>query len=470
MHFTSNEGITQLPAKATVDLAGKLLINSQLEGFRQLSYEHIVGEKSYKHDNEIYTKFQKLIVGCLDKADVPTCECCGCKMHAHGQYETVIRHLPFGDSYYSVKLIRDRYRCPKCKRTCSHEAPFKDGDHNISKALINSVEDQLRIGIRLKDIVQNTGLHEHTVKDIDKSRLQDKHTELIPEGRKLKRPTTYSKYIGIDEFKLHNSHQYATVFIDLITGHILFFDYTKGKMVVDNFIKFVGLEWMSHVEAVACDMNADFARAFTKACPHLDIVYDHFHIIKNFNEKVIMPVCIAEQKRLLEQGDKKAAATLKHSKYVLIANKATRLAKDEEAKQPPKEKADKIFKKPVKKPKGNVEEYYQKLIKENDLFLKIDFIKEHLYAAYKGTDNFSMSEHIDAVIDICEKSGEKHFEWFGRLLTSHYKGITSYARHHISSGKVEGTNNLIKSIRRTGYGYPDDDYFFLKVYDQSRRK
>ncbi|MCI6906410.1 MAG: transposase, partial [Succinatimonas sp.] len=35
---------------------------------------------------------------------------------------------------------------------------------------------------------------------------------------------------------------------------------------------------------------------------------------------------------------------------------------------------------------------------------------------------------------------------------------------------VEGTNNLIKSIRRNGYGYPDDDYFFLKVYDQSRRE
>ena len=33
MHCTSNEEITQLPAKATVDLAGKLLINSQLEGF-----------------------------------------------------------------------------------------------------------------------------------------------------------------------------------------------------------------------------------------------------------------------------------------------------------------------------------------------------------------------------------------------------------------------------------------------------
>ena len=59
------------------------------------------------------------------------------------------------DSYYSVKLIRDRYRYPKCKRAYSHEA------------FINSVEDQLRPGIRLKDIAQNTGLHEHTIKDND---------------------------------------------------------------------------------------------------------------------------------------------------------------------------------------------------------------------------------------------------------------------------------------------------------------
>ena len=44
MHCTSNDEITQLHAMTTVDLAGKLLINSQLEGFRQLSYEQTVGE------------------------------------------------------------------------------------------------------------------------------------------------------------------------------------------------------------------------------------------------------------------------------------------------------------------------------------------------------------------------------------------------------------------------------------------
>jgi len=27
----------------------------------------------------------------------------------------------------------------------------------------------------------------------------------------------------------------------------------------------------------------------------------------------------------------------------------------------------------------------------------------------------------------------------------------------------------IKTLRRHGYGYPDDDYFFLKLFDASRK-
>ena len=33
----------------------------------------------------------------------------------------------------------------------------------------------------------------------------------------------------------------------------------------------------------------------------------------------------------------------------------------------------------------------------------------------------------------------------------------------------EGINNKIKTLRRQGYGYPDDDYFFLKLFDASRK-
>ncbi|QUC04101.1 transposase [Atopobium sp. oral taxon 416] len=61
-------------------------------------------------------------------------------------------------------------------------------------------------------------------------------------------------------------------------------------------------EWMSNVETIACDMNADFECAFLKRFLHLDIVYDCFHIVKNFNEKVICKVRKDKQARLKEQG------------------------------------------------------------------------------------------------------------------------------------------------------------------------
>lgn len=70
--------------------------------------------------------------------------------------------------------------------------------------------------------------------------------------------------------------------------------------------------------------------------------------------------------------------------------------------------------------------------------------------------------------DKCSTGG-RHFEWFARLVEGHMDGIVAHARHQISSGKVEGTNGMIKTLRRAGYGYPDDEYFFLKIFDSSRR-
>lgn len=47
--------------------------------------------------------------------------------------------------------------------------------------------------------------------------------------------------------------------------------------------------------------------------------------------------------------------------------------------------------------------------------------------------------------------------------------LRRYARHHISNDPVEGTNNMIKTLRRQAYGYRDTRYFFLKVWERSRR-
>jgi transposase len=52
---------------------------------------------------------------------------------------------------------------------------------------------------------------------------------------------------------------------------------------------------------------------------------------------------------------------------------------------------------------------------------------------------------------------------------NHLTGILNHAIHHISTGKVEGTNQLIKTLRRKSYGYRDTEYFFLKIMEASRK-
>jgi len=46
------------------------------------------------------------------------------------------------------------------------------------------------------------------------------------------------------------------------TGHILWIFRSKKKATVYDFIKHVGIEWMDEVEAIACDINNDFEKAF----------------------------------------------------------------------------------------------------------------------------------------------------------------------------------------------------------------
>lgn len=169
----------------------------------------------------------------------------------------------------------------------------------------------------LKEVAHITGLHKCVVKDIDKARLEGLYVTVDKDGKKtLIKPEQQARFIGIDEFKLHDGHKYATVILDMESGCILWLQTGKKKLVVYDFIEHVGLEWMSKVEAVSSDMNSDFEEAFLEKCPYMKVVYDHFHIVKNFNDKVISEVRKDEQRRLIAEGDMAAADALKVSIYL----------------------------------------------------------------------------------------------------------------------------------------------------------
>ena len=407
----------------------------------------------------------------MGKLDLPEDDricTCGCRMIVNNTFTTELRHLNIGSTLSRVIFPRIQLLCPSCKKTRMQTVLFKAERHRITQQLERYARDLLEHGTyTLKDVAYITGLGKNVVKDIDKERLQEKYTI---GGKELKRPEKPAKYLGIDEFKLHNGRRYATHIIDLETGHVLWIAKGKSKQVVYDFIAHVGMDWMENVEAVACDMNADFADAFEEKCPWLQPVFDHFHIVKNFNDKVVSEIRKDEQRRLIDEGDVEAARALKKTKYILMSNRATLQKKDQEAAESriihrgsPLFGTDNILR------AGGQEAKYDALLKENRLLFTCDLVKEKLAHAYTLTDEIAMAQEISDIMDICEASGNGHLLWFRRLLDTHFEGIIAHATFFISSGKVEGINQKIKNVRRHGYGYPDDEYFFLKVIDASHQ-
>lgn len=152
------------------------------------------------------------------------------------------------------------------------------------------------------------------------------------------------------------------------------------------------------------------------------------------------------------------------------SSKKTLAGKDEEAQRGKiLSKGSSLFsKEPVMRKSGHLARY-EGLIRQNKLLFTLDLIKEKLCEAYKMTDEPSMARAITEIMDICMATGNKHLLWFRRLLDNHFEGIIAHATYDISAGKIEGINNKIKTLRKQGYGYPDDDYFFLKLFDASRK-
>ena len=79
-------------------------------------------------------------------------------------------------------------------------------------------------------------------------------------------------------------------------------------------------------------MNSDFQEAFEERCEWIQPVFDHFHIIRNFNDKVVGSIRKDEQLRLREEGRIKEADALKRTKYILTSSRETLKRKDQEAR------------------------------------------------------------------------------------------------------------------------------------------
>jgi transposase len=350
---------------------------------------------------------------------------------AHGQVPRLFHTVPIGTRNTHVLFKIPRVECHACGVTRQVSVPFADPQKHYTHAFERYVLD-LSQRMTIQDVAHHLGISWDTVKDIQKQHLQRDFRK--PKLRQLKR-------IAIDEISIGKGHRYLTVVLDLVSGAVVFVGNGKGADALLPFWRRLRSS-RAKIKAVATDMSLAYIQAVHDHLPRAVHVFDHFHVIKLFNEKLsnfrrelYREATVALHKRIL-----------KGTRWLLLKNP---------------ENLD---------PRRNERQRLEEALRINQPLATVYYMKEDLRQIWLQPDKRTAARVLQDWVRRAEASGIRLLRDFAVTLTMYRTGILAYYDCPISTGPLEGTNNKIKTMQRQAYGYRDQEFFRLKIYALHRTK
>jgi len=350
---------------------------------------------------------------------------------------------PASINCYRRRTIRD---LPLCGFDCYLEIEFAQVVTETGRRLLEAtdfVEKGSRYTIRFCQLV--SGLCRHmsistvsrhlnvrweTVKNMDKYYLESTLPALDPS--KLKG----LKYIGVDEVARAKGHDYMTVIYDMVSGQLIGVETGRKSDILACFLKRLPPETASNIEAVAMDMGPAYQKAVRDCLPNADIVFDRFHVMKNYSK------AIGNQRRIeYRKANKADKELMKGTHYLLLKN------------------ADKLSETQTEK--------LHKLLDENSNLNTLYVLKEQLQALWKAETVEAMQEDLEQWCTMAESSNMTYLKTFAKSLRKHREGICNYATYRLTSARIEAGNVSIGMIRKRARGIRDTEYFKLKIRQSS---
>jgi transposase len=185
---------------------------------------------------------------------------------------------------------------------------------------------------------------------------------------------------------------------------------------------------------VAMDMSKAYIQAVRKNLPVANIVFDHFYLIKLFNDK-FQQFC----RQLFNQASTTEQKVLKGIRWLLLRNPENLVAARNEH--------------------GRLEQ----ALALNRPLATVYYMKEDLRQLWSQKTKKRAAEFMSDWIAWAKASGIGMLKKFAQTLQTHWDGILAYYDYRISTGPLEGTNNKIKTMKRQAYGFRDTDFLELKT-------
>ena len=365
-----------------------------------------------------------LIQASPDKRYKPICYVCkNSFVTVHKWVHRAIRDLDFGPARVTIICVYRQVFCLICGRFLVEDLEFFEPSRRVTKRLACYIHELCKV-LTVQDVARHLNLDWKTVKDIDKSFLEEEFGETDYTGLTI---------LAVDEIAVKRGHRYMTVVLDYLTGRVVWMG--EGRRA-DTFMQFFdGMteEQIKKLEAIAMDMWNPYIKAVEMKAPHMKIVFDLFHVIKEFN-KVIDRVRIDEYNKASE-SDKKV---IKGSKYLLLKN-TENIRKMED------------------------KEHLNRLLDLNETISKVMILKDKLKLIWECKSPQKAKQQIDEWCTLAETVHNSSVSTFVKRIRRYEYGILNHCDYPIHTSTLEGVNNKIKVIKRKSYGFHDNRYFCLKV-------
>jgi transposase len=385
---------------------------------------HAFGVRDYRYVKTQYVE-GGVVVTIERKTEACRCAACGSvSVWRQGSVTRRFHALPIGSKPVTLVAEIPRLSCRDCGKTRQAAIGFAEPRRTYTKSFERYVLELSR-HMTIKDVANHLGVSWDVAKDIQRRHLHRRFGK-----PKLK----HLRQIAIDEISVGKGHRYVTLVLDLESGAVVHVGKGKGGDSLLPFWKRLRCSG-AKVEAVATDMSPAYIDAVTTHLPKATLVFDRFHVIKLYNDK--LSVLRRELYRQLKDTMQQDA--LKGVRWLLL-------------KRP--ENLDSSRNEPDR---------LEQALKLNEPLAIAYYLKDELNEVWEQDDEQAAQALLMDWILYAESTGIRILHQFAKTLRLHATGILAWYDYPISTGPLEGTNNKIKTMKRQAYGFRDPEFFKLKI-------
>lgn len=396
---------------------------------------HIITESKEKIVNR---KNYKIIEGILTYTP-EYCPCCGIINHSTndiikwGFRKNCIVKIPkLGNCFTRLILHKQRFFCKHCNNTFIAETNLVNRNKNISNNTSLQIKLELMKKQSEKDIAERM--------DVSVSVI-DRILNEISSNTILRHPTL-PKSMNWDEFKATKDTKGKMAFIITDNDNSNLFDINNSRKSRDleKYFRRYSKKERDKVKHISTDFYSGYIHLANKLFKNADISIDRFHIViqaYNALNSTRIKLCYKSNPNYNKLKD-----------YWKLIVKNEKDLSDEK-------KYSKHFKKEISQ---------KDIVK---FLINTDKTLKATYECYQGLISSLKENNFNKFKSITfnqNKNISEKMKQALKLYKENIKYIENSFKYDINNGIIEGTNNLIKCLKRIAFGYRKYNHFIARIF------